>query len=51
MTMKGGYVLACTTIEIEVQAQSYNRGIVGPYPVELASDYKHEKPVETVEGM
>ena len=35
MATKGGYVPACTTTEIEVQSQSYNRVIVGSYPVEL----------------
>ena len=51
MSTKGGYVPACTTIELEFQAQSYRGGIVGSYPVELAFDYKCDKPVETVEGM
>ena len=51
MAMKGKYVTACTTKELEVQAQYYNGDVVGSYSVELAFDYKCEKPVETVEGM
>ena len=36
MEMKEGYVPACTNIELEFHAQSYNRSIVGSYPVDLA---------------
>ena len=37
-SMKVGYVPACATTELEVQVQSYNRGIVGSYPVKLEFD-------------
>ena len=50
-SMKVGYVPTCATTELEVQVQSYNRGIVGSYPVKLEFDYKFEKPVEIVEGL
>ena len=38
MAKKGRYVPACTTTELEVQAQSYNGSIVGSYPVDLSFD-------------
>ena len=38
MSTKGEYVPVCTTTEMEVQAQCYNRVIVRSYPVDLAFD-------------
>ena len=38
MSTKGKYVPVCTTTEMEVQAQCYNRVIVRSYPVDLAFD-------------
>ena len=51
MAMKGVYVPACTTTELEIHTQSYDRGTVGSHPVEISFDCKFEKLVETVEVM
>ena len=51
MAMKGVYVPACTTTDLEIHTQSYDRGTVGSHPVEISFDYKFEKLVETVEVM